>query len=69
MVKQAIETGESGCSQAENVFLLITDGKPTQDSITADSLVELIQNEIKKDSEIKRDIIIFAYALGQDVNT
>lgn len=44
MVKQAIYTGESGCSQAENVFLLLTDGKPTQDALTADSLVELIRS-------------------------
>lgn len=64
MVVEGITTGESGCSQAETVFLLLTDGNPTQDSTSVEDLISMIKNSTGNDSRIKRNIIVFTYALG-----
>jgi hypothetical protein len=54
MVRNAIKSGDSGCSQAENVFLLLTDGNPTANSVNADDLIQYIRNYTNLDSLIRR---------------
>lgn len=65
MISTAIERGDIGCSQAENVFLLITDGNPTQNLLTANKLITFINGYMgQKPLQFRRKIILFSYAMG-----
>lgn len=66
MVNNAISSEESGCIEAQNVFLLVTDGNPTQDIIQAEKLVERIKNYTNQN--FRKSIEIFTYALGKSTN-
>lgn len=57
--------GLNGCSQAENIFLLISDGNPTTGNIisSADLIKKIESFTLNKNSRMRR-IILFIYALG-----
>ena len=65
MIKQAAnDEGGAPCANAENVILFLTDGAPSNESLTASDTIDII-NEQREGHKLK----IFTYGMGSDSDT